>query len=155
MFTGELQRAGGLMIWSDEAVVIDIVPPHRSTIRWVLLRAVRTGTAWSAVTLALAQSRSSRAGLRLRLSGQGLVRMAWVRARCLRDADQIRLPPSAWPSHCRPRVGDALRSMGLRVPGVLGDLATTRPGWGPRQATPVKEPVRIPSRPRPDVAFEP
>jgi succinoglycan biosynthesis protein ExoM len=77
MFTGELQRAGGMMVWSDEAVVIDIVPPNRSTIRWVLSRAVRTGTSWSAVSLALAASRSSRAGLRLRLSGQGLVRMAW------------------------------------------------------------------------------
>lgn len=83
MFTGELYRAGGQMVWSDEAVVIDIVPPHRSTFRWVLLRAVRGGTAWSAVALALAESRGRRTALRPRLTGQGLVRIAWGSVRCV------------------------------------------------------------------------
>ena len=77
MFTGELHRAGGLMVWSDEAVVIDVVPPHRSTLRWVLIRALRAGTTWSAVALALAESRSRRARLRFVLSGHGLVRIGW------------------------------------------------------------------------------
>lgn len=75
MFTRELHRGGGLMIWSDEAVVIDVVPQHRSTMRWVILRALRLGTTWSAVALALAKSRSSRTRLRLTLSGQGLLRI--------------------------------------------------------------------------------
>ena len=77
MFTGQLHRAGGVMVWSDEAVVIDVVQPQRSTLRWVLSRSLRTGTTWSAVSLALAEGATSRARLRLRLSGQGLLRLAW------------------------------------------------------------------------------
>lgn len=76
MFTRELHRNGGVMVWNDEAVVIDVVPGHRSTMRWVLLRQVRSGSTWSAVSIALAKTRSSRASLRLTLSGRGLVRIA-------------------------------------------------------------------------------
>ena len=83
MFTRELHRAGGRMVWSDEALVIDVVPQHRLTMRWVMLRALRFGTTWSVVALALAESRSSRARLRLSLSGQGLVRVAGGCARVL------------------------------------------------------------------------
>ena len=83
MFTRELHRAGGVMIWSDEAVVIDVVPQHRSTRQWVMLRAVRNGTTWSTVALALTKSRSGRARLRLNLSSKGLVRIAWGLSRGL------------------------------------------------------------------------
>jgi glycosyltransferase involved in cell wall biosynthesis len=83
MFTRELHRGGGVMIWSDEAIVIDVVPRHRSTKRWVLLRAVRIGSAWSTVSLALAKSRGSRTRLRLKLSGKGLLRIAWGLSRGL------------------------------------------------------------------------
>lgn len=76
MFTCELHRNGGVMVWNDEALVIDVVPQQRSTMRWVLLRAVRSGSTWSTVAIALAKSRSSRARLRLILSGQGLARIA-------------------------------------------------------------------------------
>ena len=86
MFTRELHRGGGLMIWSDEALVIDVVPQHRSTMRWVMLRALRLGTTWSTVALALAESRSSRARLRVTLSGQGLLRVAGGCARALYGA---------------------------------------------------------------------
>ena len=86
MFTRELHRGGGVMVWSDEAIVIDVVPQHRSTMRWVMLRALRLGTTWSTVALALAESRSSRARLRVTLSGQGLLRVAGGCARALYGA---------------------------------------------------------------------
>jgi len=86
MFTRELHRGGGVMVWSDEAVVIDVVPQHRSTMRWVMLRALRLGTTWSTVALALGESRRGRARLRVALSGQGLLRVAGGCARALYGA---------------------------------------------------------------------
>lgn len=75
MFTCELHRDGGAMVWNDEALVIDVVPRQRATLRWVLLRAIRSGTTWSTVALALAKSPSGRAKLRITLTGRGLARI--------------------------------------------------------------------------------
>jgi len=47
-FFRRLRRAGGRIVWADEAVVEDAVPKERATARWLVRRHVRTGmsTAW-------------------------------------------------------------------------------------------------------------
>jgi len=47
-FFRRLRRAGGRIVWADEAIVEDAVPPERATARWLVRRHVRTGmsTAW-------------------------------------------------------------------------------------------------------------
>lgn len=76
LFTRELHRRGGKMIWCDEAVVIDVVPPGRATRSWVLRRALRAGTGESATSLRLTETRSSRLAKQLQLSARGAVRIA-------------------------------------------------------------------------------
>lgn len=86
LFTRELVRGGGRLVWCDEALVVDRVPPERLTARWVLRRAVRSGNSWSRTSLVLAPAArpAVRAGLAargaLRLTG-GLLRHVWGRAR--------------------------------------------------------------------------
>ena len=43
VFTRALVRAGGRIVWCDDAVVTDVVPPSRATRRWVTHRAFRMG----------------------------------------------------------------------------------------------------------------
>jgi succinoglycan biosynthesis protein ExoM len=43
-----LTALGARMIWSDEAVVHETVPASRTTLRWMIQRAFRGGTTWSA-----------------------------------------------------------------------------------------------------------
>ena len=75
MFTRSLNRRGGVLIWCDEAVVIDVVPAARVTRDWVLRRAFRSGSSWSATSLKLADSSRDRALVKLRLTGRGAVRV--------------------------------------------------------------------------------
>lgn len=75
MFTRTLNRRGGVMIWCDEAVVIDVVPPSRVTRNWVLRRAFRSGSTWSATSLRLAESSRDRRLAKLRLTSRGVVRV--------------------------------------------------------------------------------
>jgi glycosyltransferase involved in cell wall biosynthesis len=51
LFTQQLHRRGGQMIWCDEAIVIDVVPAARLTREWVLRRAFRMGNTWSRISL--------------------------------------------------------------------------------------------------------
>jgi succinoglycan biosynthesis protein ExoM len=81
MFTRTLHRLGGELVWCDEAVVIDVVPAARVTREWVLRRAFRSGSSWSATSLKLADSQSRRLATRLRLTGRGSVRIAGGAAR--------------------------------------------------------------------------
>lgn len=81
MFTRTLHRLGGELIWCDEAVVIDVVPAGRVTRDWVLRRAFRSGSSWSATSLKLADSRLQRLTTRLRLTGRGSVRIVGGAAR--------------------------------------------------------------------------
>lgn len=81
MFTRTLHEQGGALIWCDEAVVIDVVPAARVTRDWVLRRAFRSGSSWSATSLKLASGPLDRTATRLRLSGRGLVRVAGGAAR--------------------------------------------------------------------------
>jgi hypothetical protein len=63
------------MIWCDEAVVIDVVPASRVTRGWVLRRAFRSGSTWSATSVKLADSSRDRTLVKLRLTSRGVVRV--------------------------------------------------------------------------------
>lgn len=53
VFTRQLARRGEPMVWCDEAVVVDVVPPERMTRSWVLRRAYSSGNSLGRVELAL------------------------------------------------------------------------------------------------------
>jgi succinoglycan biosynthesis protein ExoM len=76
LFTRQIARAGGLMIWCDEAVVLDIVPAARISRRWVTQRALSSGNAWSLTSVTLARSWSQRASTRLSMTVRGAIRIA-------------------------------------------------------------------------------
>jgi succinoglycan biosynthesis protein ExoM len=75
MMTRTLSARGGVIRWCEEAVVDDPVPRDRATRAWVLARELRTGSTWSRVHLALAESRLGRLRVlgSLTLLGAGLV----------------------------------------------------------------------------------
>jgi glycosyltransferase involved in cell wall biosynthesis len=81
LFTRQLHRCGGRMVWCDEAVVLDVVPGVRLTRRFIARRAFRYGNSWSRVSLALESGRVARAVRRVVLSAQGLSRVAAGSAR--------------------------------------------------------------------------
>ena len=74
LFTRELHRRGGTLVWCDEAVVIDQVPVERLTRRWVLLRALRSGNSWSRTSIKISTSAAERARVRVQLTGRGALR---------------------------------------------------------------------------------
>jgi succinoglycan biosynthesis protein ExoM len=74
LFTRELHRRGGTLVWCDEAIVIDQVPMERLTRRWVLLRALRSGNSWSRTSIKLSGSVAERSFVRIRLTGRGALR---------------------------------------------------------------------------------
>lgn len=76
LFTRQMTLARIPMVWCDEAVVYDVVPAARATRRWVLLRALRYGTSWSATSRKVARSASERLRFQVRDFGQGVVRIA-------------------------------------------------------------------------------
>lgn len=75
MFVHELMHRGGEIRWCDEAEVVEPVAPERMTRRWVLRRAFRAGTTWSAMELGLAGSASRRGLTRLSLTARSIVRL--------------------------------------------------------------------------------
>ena len=81
LFTRSLHRRGGVMVWCDEAVVIDVVPRTRLTRRWVVHRRFSSGNSWSLTSLALTSSAAGRWRVRLGCSALGLVRLAGGAAR--------------------------------------------------------------------------
>jgi succinoglycan biosynthesis protein ExoM len=76
MFTREIRKGGGEIVWCDEAIVYDIVPRHRITRRWVVLRALSSGNSWSLTSLKLSDSAPARLQMRARLTANGCVRIA-------------------------------------------------------------------------------
>lgn len=86
-FTRGLVAAGGEIVWCDEAVVSEVVPPERSTPQWVRARARRNGETWAWVRILGTQGRE-RTALRARLAARGaaLVALHTVRERLASDA---------------------------------------------------------------------
>lgn len=81
MFTRQLAHAGGSIVWCDEAIVVDFVPTARSSRRWVVLRAISSGNAWSITSVKLASSVSARAATRIKLTARGVARVVGGGAR--------------------------------------------------------------------------
>jgi succinoglycan biosynthesis protein ExoM len=75
LFTRHVARAGGRLVWCDEAPVVDLVPASRLTREWVLKRAFRSANSWSRTSLALATSPSQVVTTRLALTASGLLRI--------------------------------------------------------------------------------
>jgi succinoglycan biosynthesis protein ExoM len=76
LFSRQLTSAGEQILWHDDAIVLDVVPPKRQTREWVLQRAYRSGNSWSRTSLALQRTPASRLVARARLSGAALFRIA-------------------------------------------------------------------------------
>jgi len=76
LFTRQLVHAGGRLLWCDEAIVHDVVPPTRLSRDWVLGRAFRSGNSWSRTSIRLARTPLERTTTRLRLTAEGLARLA-------------------------------------------------------------------------------
>jgi glycosyltransferase involved in cell wall biosynthesis len=83
LFSRQLARAGGRMVWCDESAAVDQVPAERMTRTWVLTRAWSHGNATLLIDLYMTPGRGARAALRIRGVGRGLVRIAGGAARWL------------------------------------------------------------------------
>ncbi|WP_426302606.1 glycosyltransferase family 2 protein [Arthrobacter sp. R-11] len=83
LFTRKLVRLGGVMLWCDEAAVIDRVPVSRLTREWVLRRALRSGNSAARVSLELAENAAEKVLVRGRHLVSGAVRVAGGSARLL------------------------------------------------------------------------
>lgn len=114
--TQQLVRAGGALVWSDEAVAVEHVGPERCRPRWVFRRAFRTAGSSARARLLLAPSPQERARVRIRCVVGGGVKAA-------AGAVLLLLSPvlgSRWPWHRAVRlacVGAGLSS------GALGHVA--------------------------------
>lgn len=75
LFTRQIIRRGGRIVWCDEAAVIDVVPGNRLTRQWILRKAFRMGNSWVRTSLVLASSRQARLGVRLHAAGRGAIRI--------------------------------------------------------------------------------
>lgn len=74
LFTRQIVQRGGKIVHCDEALVTDLVPEDRSTRKWVLQRAFRSGNTWSQVSLELASGGYGRLDGHCRLVGAGCLR---------------------------------------------------------------------------------
>lgn len=75
LFTRQLVTRGGTIVWCNEALVVDLVPPNRATRTWVLRRARRSGNTWARTSLLMAPGPTSALVVRLRLVGAGAARV--------------------------------------------------------------------------------
>jgi hypothetical protein len=76
LFTRQIVRRGGTILWCDEAVVIDQVPAGRLTRHWVLQKAFRQGNIAPRVGMALVDTALGRVRVRLLAVVGGAARMA-------------------------------------------------------------------------------
>lgn len=74
-FTRRLVRAGGRLVWCDEAVMVDNVPSHRLTREWVLARAQRMGNTHVVVDVDLASPGLARFTRRVAGAAAGTMRI--------------------------------------------------------------------------------
>lgn len=82
LFSHVLARAGGRMVWCDESVAVDAVPPDRMTRSWIVTRMCSQGNTTVLVQLRLAGSGWARASVRARGVAGGLLRLAVGAGRC-------------------------------------------------------------------------
>lgn len=75
LFTRQLTRRGGQLVWCEEAQAADLVPASRANRRWVLLRAYSHGSAHAMVSIRLEERFLSRQVTRLRLLVGGIGRI--------------------------------------------------------------------------------
>ncbi|MBN9619121.1 MAG: glycosyltransferase family 2 protein, partial [Actinobacteria bacterium] len=113
LFTRQLVRAGGRIVYCSDAVVTDPVPVDRATRAWVLRRRFRFGNAWSRVELRLRPTAAERGVARARLVAGGGARVGAGLARHL----------VGWLTASRARraagLGQAARGLGM-VLGAFG-----------------------------------
>ncbi|WAP51160.1 glycosyltransferase family A protein [Arthrobacter sp. ATA002] len=83
LFTRQLVQAGAVMLWCDEAVVVDRVPESRLTRAWVLRRAFRSGNCHSRVRLTMMSGRGPKFLARLQLVAPGAARLGGGAAQAL------------------------------------------------------------------------
>lgn len=97
MFMHELVHRGGVVRWCDEAEVVEPVAAERATRRWILRRAYRSGTTWSAMELELAGTPRRRLFARLSLTARSAGRLVLATAlisTTVRPSRQDRRAPS-------------------------------------------------------------
>ncbi|WP_136193568.1 MULTISPECIES: glycosyltransferase [Actinomyces] len=75
MLTRQIVKAGGRIVWCDEAVVADQLPAARLTRTWVRRRAYWSGNSWAAVDIRIADPGWRRHFARLRQLARGCVRV--------------------------------------------------------------------------------
>jgi glycosyltransferase involved in cell wall biosynthesis len=88
LFTRSLTGAGGVILWCDESVIVDLVPSDRATTRWVLARRFSHGSTSSNVEVGMAptpllriRARVGAAAAGVALVGSGLARAGYGTAR--------------------------------------------------------------------------
>ena len=83
LFSRQLVQAGGVILWCDEATVVDRVPESRLTRSWVLRRAFRSGNCLSRVRLVTTFGGTAKLRARIQLMMRGIVRLGGGSARSL------------------------------------------------------------------------
>jgi succinoglycan biosynthesis protein ExoM len=81
LFTRNLIKNGGRIVWASGAGVIDKVPSQRLSKKWVLNRFYRVGNTWSRTSVELADPGVRRIGTRLGLTALGVGRLGYGGAR--------------------------------------------------------------------------
>ena len=81
LFSRQLVRGGGRIVWCDESAAVDYVPPARTTRQWVLARALSQGNISTRVDLLLASNPSEALRVRVLAVLRGLLRIAGGTAR--------------------------------------------------------------------------
>ncbi len=76
LFSRQLRRAGGRIVWCDESVADDRVPPERLNRRWLARRSWSQGNATAMIELRLAGSRARRVSARVSAGVHGVGRAA-------------------------------------------------------------------------------
>ena len=75
LFTRQLVRGGGELIWCADAPVYELIPASRLTRKWVVTRAFRIGNGGARTALAVATSAPERLAVRAKEVGAGIARL--------------------------------------------------------------------------------
>lgn len=76
VFTRQLVKSGGTILWCDEAIVSDVVPAARATRGWVTRRAFRMGNTEARAQIHLASGPAEQLTQRGLAFGRGMARVA-------------------------------------------------------------------------------